>query len=285
MARFPHFIIIGAGKCGTTSLHDYLSQHPDVYLCPKKETFFFMNAQSREINRKWGGVATVEDYLALFEEAPETDILGEISTIYYAHPESAELIKDAIPDVKIIAILRDPSDRAFSAYQMYIRNGGESRSFSETIEARAQYITKGFYYQELSPFYKVFNSDNIKILMFEDLVKNPTVFLKELFEFIDVNADFYPDMSKRGREGGLPKRPWLHKLLTKDNPIRTSMASLIKLFLPLEKRQSLRTKLVKGNIAKEKMDEVTRQQLIGIYRDDIQQLEGLINRDLSHWLS
>jgi hypothetical protein len=140
MARFPNFIIIGAGKCGTTSLQNYLSQHPEIYLCPQKETYFFINSRARDNHRKYGSVTNQEDYLALFAEAPDKCVLGEISTNYYAYPESAELIHNAIPEVKIIAILRDPSDRAFSSYQMFVRNGSEKSSFSETIAAQKKYV-------------------------------------------------------------------------------------------------------------------------------------------------
>jgi hypothetical protein len=285
MARFPNFIIIGAGKCGTTSLHDYLNQHPEIYLCPKKETFFFINSGARENHRQWGSVTTLEEYLALFKNAPETSILGEISTNYYAYPESAELIYNAIPDVKIIAILRDPSDRAFSSYQMFVRNGHEQREFHEVVALNEKYINRGFYYQQLQPFFATFKPDQIKILLFDDLVKNPRAFLKELFEFVGVNSDFVPDITKRGREGGLPKRAWWHKLLTKQNPVRTAIALLLKLIVPLEKRQQLREKLVKRNISSQKMDVGIRSQLIDIYRDDINNLQGLIKRDLSSWLS
>lgn len=286
MARFPHFIIIGAGKCGTTSLHDYLSQHPKIYLCPKKETFFFLNSKARENHRAWGSVTTLEEYLALFTEAPEECTLGEISTNYYADPASAELIHKAIPDVKIIAVLRNPSERAFSSYQMIFRNGHESRSFSEIVANKNnKYINRGFYYKELQPFYGVFKAENIKILLFDDLVKDSKAFLKELFAFVGVDSGFVPNMSQRGREGGLPQKRWLHRLLTQHNPIRGAIASLLKPIVPLEKRQKIRSNLVKQNIAKQKLDEGLRQQLIAIYHDDIQQLQGLIERDLSSWLS
>ena len=139
--------------------------------------------------------------------------------------------------------------------------------------------------QELEPFYTAFKPNQIKVLLFDDLKADPQTFLKELFEFVGVSPDFVPDMSKRGREGGLPKQPWLHKLLTQRNPIRATAASIIKLILTPEKRQRLRTQLVKGNIAKQKLDHNTRTQLIDIYREDIQRLQTLINRDLSSWLS
>lgn len=151
MGRFPHFIIIGAGKCGTTSLHDYLNQHPEIYLCPKKETFFFINAQARTNHQKWGSVTTLEEYLSLFADAPQGAILGEISTNYYAYPESAALIHQAIPNTKIIAILRNPSHRAFSSYQMFVKEGHEQRSFSEIVTARTQHITRDFITKNYCP--------------------------------------------------------------------------------------------------------------------------------------
>ncbi len=150
MSRFPDFIIIGAAKCGTTSFHNYLNQHPQIYLCPKKETFFFLDERVRQNHKPWGAVTTGEEYLELFAAAREDNIIGEISTNYYAYPESAELIHRAIPNVKIIAILRNPCNRAFSAYQMFIRDGHEKRAFTDLLgDLECKYIQRGFYDREL----------------------------------------------------------------------------------------------------------------------------------------
>lgn len=285
MSRLPNFIIIGAGKCGTTSLHDYLNQHPQIYICPKKETFFFINEVVRSKYKPWGAVTDIEDYRALFADAAEDSVIGEISTNYYAHPESAQLIYNLIPEVKIIAILRDPAERAFSSYQMHVIEGLENRDFARIIDKDIKYVKRGFYCAQLRPFFNRFDRHQIKIFLYDDLCKDPTLFIQDLFRYIEIDPNFIPNMNKRGREGGLPKNKALHNIVTKKNILRTFIASMLKLFMPLELRQKIRSNLVKDNRYKAKLSADSRNKLIEIYRSDILQLQDLIQRDLSGWLA
>jgi len=284
MNGLPDFIIIGAGKCGTTSLHNYLNQHPQVYICPKKETFFFLEEAQRNKFKHWGAVTSLAEYRDLFKDAPPNHVVGEISTNYYAYPGSAKLIHDLLPTVKLIAILREPAERAFSGYQMRVRAGHEKMDFESLISEDNCYIKRGFYYSELQPFLSVFDRDRIKIVLFDDLCQNAVGFMQDLFRYIEVDDRFVPDMSKRGREGGLPKNQTWNSLLRKPNPLRTSVAAVLKLFMPLEMRQKIRANLLNQNIYKAKLSPETRKRLIDIYRSDILQLQDLIERDLSAWL-
>ncbi|MEC4894473.1 MAG: sulfotransferase [Oscillatoria sp. PMC 1051.18] len=282
--KLPDFIIIGGGKCGTTSLHDYLSQHPQIYICPQKETFFFINEPNRSYHKRWGAITELEEYQALFKDAPENSVIGEISTTYYSCPESARLIREVVPNVKIIAILRDPADRAFSDYQMHVREGNEKPDMKGLISPENKHVKRGFYYSELLPFFETFDRKQIKILLFDDLCKDAASFLQDLFSFVGVDDSFVPNMSKKGREGGLPKNQAVNQLLTKKNPVRSFAARLLKIFLPLSTRQKIRESLVKKNIEKVKLSPEERKQMIEIYRSDILKLEKLIDRDLSAWL-
>jgi Sulfotransferase domain len=284
MAQQPSFIIIGAGKCGTTSLHSYLQQHPQIYICPKKETFFFINEASRASHRKWGAVESLEAYLSLFESAPAGAVIGEISTNYYRYPESAQQIHDLLPDVKIIAILRNPAERAFSSYQMFVREGHETAQFEDILTADNHYVNPGFYYRELTPFFEVFERQQIKILLYDDLCQNPTSFMQDLCRFIGVDEQVALDMSQRQREGGIPKHQGLYALLTRPNPLRGAITSVLKLAVPLELRQQWRLSLVKKTTQKARLSASARQQLLTLYHSDILQLQDLIGRDLSSWL-
>ncbi|MFP4100764.1 sulfotransferase family protein [Coleofasciculus sp.] len=284
MNIFPNFIIIGAGKCGTTSLHDYLNQHPQIYICPQKETFFFINEETREKLKPWGALTRVEDYCSLFQDAPKSSVLGEISTNYYAYPESAQLIYNHIPTVKIIAIFRDPAERAFSSYQMHVRQGIEQRSFEQVLSPDSKYVKRGFYFSEIIPYFKTFERQSIKILLYDDLCQNPLEFMQDLFNFIGVDNNFIPDMSKKGRKGGLPKNKYLNNLLTKPNLLRRSIAAVLKLTMPLQLRQQIRSGMIKKNTYKAQLSPEARKQLIEIYKSDILKLQDLIERDLSNWL-
>ncbi|NER27351.1 MAG: sulfotransferase [Symploca sp. SIO1C4] len=286
MNNLPDFIIIGAGKCGTTSLHDYLDQHPQIYICPQKETNFFIDEATKNKLKRWNPIISIEDYSALFKNASPNQVIGEISTNYYAFPESAQLIHDLLPEVKIIAILRDPTNRAFSEYQMFVRAGHEKRDFAEAISdsQRKSYVKRGLYYSELLPFFDTFDRDKIKICLYEDFNKEPEKFVQDFFQFIEVDDNFMPDMTQRGRTGGLPKNKALNEFLKKPNPVRAAAASILKTFMPLESRQKLKSNIIQANSKKATLFPETRSKLIEFYREDILKLQDLIERDLSAWL-
>ena len=284
MSKLPNFIIIGAGKCGTTSLYNYLNQHPQIYLCPQKETYFFVPEPVRSKLQPWGAITNFDNYANLFKDANEDSVIGEISTTYYRHSETANEIYQTLPQVKIIAILRDPANRAFSDYQMHFRQGNEKKDFATLISPENRFVKPGFYYSELIPYFEVFQREQLKILLLEDLIKNPTTFIEDLFQFIEVTPQFTVDTSTKMREGGLPKNQALNLLLTKPNPLRKLAASVLSLFIPLSLRQKIRSSLVKQNIQPAKLSTEARQKLIEIYRYDILKLQELIDRDLSVWL-
>jgi hypothetical protein len=284
MTKLPDFILIGAGKCGTTSLFNYLNQHPQIDLCPQKETYFFLPESVRTKFKPWGAITDVEEYKALFANAPIDRVVGEISTTYYKHGDSAKIIHDTLPNVKIIAILRDPANRAFSDYQMHFRKGNETQDFSALITPDNRFVKPGFYYSELIPYFEIFEATKIKILFFDDLTQHPVKFIQDLFAFLEIDAEFMPDISSKAREGGLPKNQSLNLLLTQKNYLRTLVATVLKLFLPLTLRQKIRSNLIKNNIEEATLSTKVRKQLIEIYRSDILKLQELTGRDLSAWL-
>ena len=136
----PNFLIIGANKAGTTSIYSYLKQHPQIYMSPVKEPMFFTlegkNIDRTEVSRQITlktAVNDIEDYQALFQGVSNEKAIGEASTAYLHCPWCAERIKQYIPDVKLIAILRDPIERAYSNYLMYVRWGLETLDFPEAV--------------------------------------------------------------------------------------------------------------------------------------------------------
>ncbi len=284
MNKLPNFIIIGAGKCGTTSMHGYLNQHPQIYLCPQKETYFFVPEPTRSKLKPWGAITDIDNYSNLFKEASVDCIVGEISTTYYQYYESAKLIHQTLPQSKIIAILRNPANRAFSDYQMHYRKGNEKQDFHALLSPDNRFVKPGFYHSELIPFFELFDRQKIKIFLFEDLIDNSQKMMADLFDFIEVDSNFVPDISKKSRVGGMPRNQKLNLLLTKHNPLRASAASILKLFMPLELRQKIRSNLIKKNIEKAKLTPESKKVLVEIYREDILNLQNLIDRDLSSWL-
>ncbi|MCM1981519.1 sulfotransferase family protein [Lyngbya confervoides] len=294
----PNFLIIGAAKAGTTSLYAYLQQHPQIFLSTPKEPRFFALAGDTPqyqgpiqlINQ--GSVTSWEDYQALFAGASEAAIArGEASTIYLYDPRAVGRIRHYLPEAKLIAILRNPVDRAYSSYLHLVRDGQETLSFEAALAAEPErirqgwpplwhYQQRGYYYAQLKPYYDVFDPAQIKILRFEDLAQNPKALMQELFRFLGVSTDFRPDFTEKQNVSGVPKSQALSYLLNRDNPLK----SLSKILLPQSLRKAGYRILQRRNTGtKTTLRPDTRAWLTRSYREDMTQLEALLGEDLSSW--
>lgn len=298
----PNFVVIGAGKSGTTSLYFYLKQHPDIYVPTVKETNFFA---VEGINLAFSGprddteaknyfqINTLEKYQALFADAAGEHAIGEVSPYYIYSPRAAQGIYRHVPNAKIICILRNPVDRAYSNYLHLFRDGREPlNSFEDAIASEDQrikdnwspswhYAHAGFYYDLLQRYFEYFSEKQIKVFLYEDYISDPQNILSQLFDFLEVDSSFQPDMSTRYNASGIPKNPLLHSLLSKRNPIR----NLVKNLVP----KAISDKVVKvrnANLDKPPtLSPQVRKQLQKRYRPDIIQLQNLIQTDLSRWLN
>lgn len=290
----PNFIIFGAPKCGSTSLCNYLNQHPEIYISKKKEPNFFLYDQN-EINESTGEVNSLEYYEHFFAKNPQKvqneKALGEASISYLSNEKSPHRIHHKIPDVKLIAILRNPIDRLYSQYLFYRRIDAElKQTFQEALiadqkgEYSKSYLNDGFYGKYLPPYFELFPADNIKIILFEDFVTDTVKVLQEIYRFLDVNDNFTADVAAKDAVSGIPRSRKLYNFVHQPNPLKTVIKSVIKPFIPDIKRRLLWTKAVETTLKKPQMTLGDRQKLLEIYRDDILSLQKLINRDLSAWL-
>jgi len=293
----PNFIIIGAMKAATTSLYTYLKQHPDVFMTHIKEPMFFNNFKTENNyivkGRKGSKISTLKEYYALFVNAENEIALGEASPAYIYNKNCATLIKEHLPEVKIIAILRQPVKRAYSNYLHAKRAGREPiNSFIDAINSEEErieknwsplyhYKEKGFYFRQLSRYFKEFKKEQIKVILFEDIIDNPQKITKEVFEFLGVDSSFAPNTSKKANVAGKPKgvAGWIVMKLRKNNLIPNIEFSK---YLP----EFIVSYILKTIYSKpEKIDNKTINNLTNkYYKEDIKQLEKLIERDLSNWL-
>lgn len=299
--KLPTFLIIGVQKAGTTSIYNYLAQHPQVYMSPIKETNFFMrdpslntssdvSNQTTKSGRK--KIVSFEDYYELFTGVTDEIAIGEASPNYLVQYQiTAKQIKHYLPNAKLICILRNPIERAYSDYLMHVRDVvGNTRSLSEQIKYsgdKSSILRKGFYYEQLQHFYDNFNSEQIKVYLYDNLCQDPVNFMQDMYKFIGVDDGFSPDTSQKSQVAKIPKNQTVHKMLNSENSVRTLSRNILKLLLPLELRQQIRNKLININSQDKKqalLAREERQQLIEFYRDDITKLENLIKRDLSAWL-
>lgn len=201
----PNFIVIGAQKCGTTSLFEYLIEHPSISAPARKEIAFFSRHFSKGINCYRSYFPTLFHRLGR-----QGHITGEASTGYICHPHAPRRIAETIPQVKLIALLRNPVDRAYSHYHHTVRRGRENLSFEEAIEKEDErlhglvermlenenyynknfhyysYLSRGIYVEQLKIWLEAFRRDQILILRSESLDTQPSATLEKVLNFLDV---------------------------------------------------------------------------------------------------
>ena len=296
----PNFLIIGFEKAGTTSVYQYLKQHPQVFVSPTKETnFFIYDGQNPEILPyllDWLPVVrSLSDYHALFRDASNHKAIGEASPLYLADPHAAKRIRHYIPEAKLIAILRDPAERAYSAYWMRVRDGRESRSFEQAIEEELSgrldgsleigcrhYVSWGFYAKHLKTYLSYFDRSQLAVHLFDDLQDDPIGFMSTLFRFLEVDDRFTPDTSRRYNVSGRPRNRLLEPFLRKSVVTRTLRRALPA---PLGRRAaSVQEAWRSRALAKPPMPPKLRHRLVAGYRRDVLELQDMLNRDLSRWL-
>ena len=294
----PNFLIIGAAKTGTTSIYRYLKQHPQIYMSPAKEPRFFAFegetfSFSGPGDEKETAKTDLESYRTLFDGVEKETAIGEASTLYLWSQKATERIQHYIPNAKLIAVLRDPVERAYSNYLHLVNQNREPLTdFAVAIAQEEERIKKnwwpfwyykqqGFYYIQLQRYYAKFAQSQIKVYLYEDLKNDSLKMLQDIFQFLEVDDRFTPDLSQRVRQSRpIPKNKTLDGLMNKPNPLK----SILKPLIPKVMRRQITTNLKKRNLTKPKLLPSVRQQLVEAYREDILQLQDLIERDLSRWL-
>ncbi|VEP16606.1 Sulfotransferase [Hyella patelloides LEGE 07179] len=294
----PNFLILGAAKTGTTSIYRYMKQHPEIYMSPAKEPrFFVFENETLDFNGVGDEIETaktsLQEYQQLFAGVEAEKAIGEATTMYLWSAKAPQRIKHYIPDVRMIAILRNPVDRAYSNY-LHLKQAKREPldSFSAAIQQESQriknhwwpfwyYKDQGFYYRQLQRYYSLFDSNQLKIYLYEDLKTEPLKLLQDIFSFLEVDDRFMPNISEVVRKShSVPKNQALQSLVSQPNPFK----SFLKPLLPQNLRQQIIKKINKKNLVKPQVSSKFRQQLIAEYREDVLQLQELIDRDLSPWL-
>jgi hypothetical protein len=283
----PNFLIIGAHKAGTSSLHRYLQQHPEIFLPTLKEPrFFSYDPDAADVEPSpyaWGPrvhpVKTWSEYLDLFSAVTKEKAIGEASPCYLNHPRCPVRIQQALPDVRLIVSLRDPADRAYSGYLMAVRDLGETRPFSEIIGGpRTAWHDHLAYYQSCRRYLDCFPRGRIKFVRAERLNTEPATVLKDMFSFLEVDPVFQADASTQFNKGGIPRSRRLHRVL--DNRHVRSLRP----YIPASFRSSLK-RLKQANLREPPgLDSALRARTIELLREDILRLQDLLDMDLSDWL-
>lgn len=287
----PNFLIVGAQKAGTTSLYTWLRQHPDIYLPAKKETHYFTYCGPpeadlrRPVGDSAGGVRGWAAYLDLFRDASGRRAVGEASPSYLYSGSAPARIARALGEVKIIAILREPAGRAFSNYLHCVAKGIEPLSFEEALRAEEgrvrdgwdliwHYQGKGYYSAQLVRYFRTFGKERVLVLLFDDLVRRPDWVIRRVWSFLDVPPMGGVDYAEKQNVGGIP---------------RSRLAGFgLSLARVMGKRMGVGSagakRVVRALFTKRpEMARRTREALMIAFREEVSELEGLIERDLTSW--
>ncbi|MEM9074584.1 MAG: sulfotransferase [Myxococcota bacterium] len=288
----PTFFVIGAPKAGTTSLYEYLRQHPDVFMSAVKEPGFLRCPPDVVSGAKTATqrvhVRTRQEYEALFADAGGAQAIGEATPHYLASTHGLGNIAELVPNARIVVVLRDPAARAYSAHSANLALGHEHRDLEDVLAQDGldvSLVRAGLYAQHLRPWFERFGKEQIGVFLFDDLKANRDVFLADVFRHIRVREDVAINTAKQHNASGAPKNRLLAQVLGR---VRRSRArKWLKQSLPQveDLGRRLGRSLSARNLSqtKKKLDSGTRAKLVAYFEDDIRALETLIDRDLSAW--
>jgi len=291
--RMPNFLIVGAAKAGTTSLYDYLRQHPDIFMPEWKELSFFIGDACGPLHK----VRNPAYYYKVFSGAKQHKAIGEASTSYLYDRGAPAIIKSKLGAVKILIILRDPVAMSYSLYNHQSRKEGETITNFEAAlaaeEKRRQdpifkkkcygwhanyyYFSRGLYSEQVQRYLTVFGKDHVKIFLFDELAKNALGVVQEAYRFLDVDDAFVPNLRVHNPAGGIISIPrfWQDTGLF----LKTFQFVFSKNFI--KKIPHLLRNIGRKPPPPLKPD--TERSLRQRFYDDICRLEQLIGKDLSAW--
>ncbi|MFO7878454.1 MAG: sulfotransferase [Bacteroidales bacterium] len=297
----PNLFIIGAAKCGTTSLYYHLMRHPDIFFCDVvKEPYYFSTKYAKiphqgkedEINdEKRKNLSTFDDYLELFKDAKDEKIIGEASTDYLYFYHVAKDIKAMNPDARIVISLRNPVDRAFSAYYHQVSKDRETLSFEKALEVEEgriknnysfiwRYKDVGLYSKRVKHFLDVFGRDKVKIILFDDIKNDIISVIHDILDFLELDPNLKVNASEKHRSTGVYRFKKFNDLMFK----KTFVRRIMQMLLTQNARNRLLLKLTNLNLKKPQMNQDTRKYLINYFKEDILETEKIIGRDLQDWL-
>ena len=289
------FIGIGAPKCGTSWLFYALGQHPEICLSEPKETRFFTRddfwtAHGPEENPtgidrdQVGGLALYERH---YRHCRAGALKGEFSPVYMYNEQAAARIHRHFPAVKLLVCLRDPVDRAHSWYLTSTHYNVENKlqNFEDAIEQDPRCVLAGYYAENLKRYLHYFSKDQIKTILFEDIVQRPEDTIRGLFRFLGVDPEIELDL------GSVPKNSAKKSRLISPAPLMAWLSAwLIKhdqaVLLNRLRRSGVKKFLLRlstAAIQHEPIDPRTRERLRRLFRDDVQELEALFGLDLTAW--
>ena len=292
----PNFFIVGAPKCGTTAMYEYLYAHPDIFMPKLKEFDYF----SRDLHFRYPRM-TLSQYLDHFSKAQNEKRVGEVELWSIFSQSSAKEIKAFSPDAKIMIMLRNPVDMIYSLHSQNLQNGHEDiADFERALEAESERkqgknvpktigLLEAIYYRDLARFsphvqryYETFGEQQVLVLLLEDLRRSPAEVYRNTLEFLEVSPDFQPDF-RVVNANRVVRNPGFAKLL---HSLPAPVIRLAQVLIPRASRHAMYRKVVDWNskeMSRTPMAPQLRARLMSEFAPDIERLGKLLQRDLSVW--
>ncbi|MCT8339360.1 sulfotransferase [Flavobacteriaceae bacterium TK19130] len=290
------FLIVGAAKCGTTSLADYLNQNKAIQIARKKEPKYLTYEFLKNSGYQGPGdkqtedyaVKSFEEYIKLFDRKKGHVKLGEASvdTLYF-YQQTIPKIKKEVGSPKIIIMLRDPVKRAISAYSHLVRDERETESFEKGLELEEFRMKNGFefiwaykdaglYYDSVKAFRQHF--DHVMVLFFEDFIQNPVESTHSVMDFLGVEEKHTITLS-RHNISGTPKMKGINRFLSQPSKAK----DLVKRIVGQNAGVLIKNKIQERNLNSIEVSKVTKQRLFQHFEDSIEALEEELNVSLERW--
>jgi Sulfotransferase domain len=293
----PSFFLVGAPKCGTTSLCHYLNQHPDIFIPDHKELNFF--ASDLDLHRYYG---SEREYVDAFQNTLGKKICGEGTSWYLYSGTAASEIRSFNQDAKIIISLRNPADMAYSLYRFYVYIGWEDiLDFATALEQQEKdavcgtdrhahwknvtgriYTLAPMYYKQVGRYLDVFDHWNVKIVLFDDLKNSASKVYDEICQFVGVSPNYSPALEVHN-----PGKQWKSNRLQALQRHPPESIKRMWHLLPLSMRSAISGQVRKLNtrVAAPALDPDLRRRLHDLFRPEVACLSELIGRDLMHWVA
>lgn len=291
-SRLPNMIVVGAPRCGTTSIFQYLRQHPEIYLPVRKELHYF-SYLSLEKNSSGPGdkgvletlCKDIDQYRTHYQDVKMEKIVGEVSPSYLYYSNVGEKIQRELGQVKIIVSLRNPIEKAYSQYMHLVRLDLEPLDFYAALQAERErmnqhwgdiwrYAESSLYADRIEAYMQRFGRENVHITSLEKFASDPNGAISDIFTFLKVDPSFVPDMRVYNRSGN-PRFKMVGQFFARPNALK----SMIKQIVPERIRVPLRLSILNWNsLEKDEMDANAKAFLIDYFKEDDQKLEALLGR-------
>jgi len=277
LSTLPHFLIAGASKTGTEWLMHCLADHPGIFM-PRCEIRYFNYRYDR--GQQW--------YESRFSGAGQQQTIGEKSPGYLRDPQAPARIRECMPDVKLVFLLRDPIERAYSHYRMELRAGRVSEDVERVLAPGHTFIEEGRYNAHLARYLRYFDPEQTLVLLYDDLKQDPRTLLKTVCRFVGVSEEFESPLMDQAfhATGQRPRFPRLYRTavrmtrrIAESGPAGAELVSRIR----RSGWQRLFHRINQG-APFPSMSPAHQRMLADYYREDLTDLSAWLDRDLTRWL-